>query len=224
VRGIKRILLTASGGPFRQRSLSELANVTPEQAIAHPNWSMGKKISVDSATMMNKGLEVIEAHWLFGVPAAQIEVVIHPQSVVHSMVDYVDGSVIAQLGNPDMRTPIAQALAWPQRISSGVASLNLCEIGRLDFEPLDLKRFPCVALAYRALIEGNNRAAVLNASNEIAVTAFLERRLSFLDISTVISATLDRVESAAANDLAAILEADRCARTAAITECQRRAL
>ena len=223
-RGIKRVVLTASGGPFRNRALSELDDVTPEQAIAHPNWAMGKKISVDSATMMNKGLEVIEAHWLFDVPAAQIEVVIHPQSVVHSMVDYVDGSVIAQLGNPDMRTPIAQALAWPQRISSGVASLDLCAIGRLDFEPLDLQRFPCVALAYRALIEGNNRAAVLNAANEIAVAAFLERRLSFLSISAVISATLDAVESAAANDLAAIFEADRLARLAATEACKRRAL
>lgn len=220
-RGIKRILLTASGGPFRNRALSELADVTPEQAIAHPNWTMGKKISVDSATMMNKGLEVIEAHWLFGVPAAQIEVVIHPQSVVHSMVDYVDGSVIAQLGNPDMRTPIAQALAWPQRISSGVAPLDLCAIGRLDFEPLDLQRFPCVALAYRALNEGNNRAAVLNAANEIAVAAFLERRLSFLNIPTVISATLDAVESVPADDLASILESDRYAREVATIACQR---
>ena len=223
VRGIKRILLTASGGPFRNRTLDELTEVTPEQAIAHPNWSMGKKISVDSATMMNKGLEVIEAHWLFGVPAAQIEVVIHPQSVVHSMVDYVDGWVIAQLGNPDMRTPIAQALAWPERITSGVASLDLCAIGRLDFEPLDLTRFPCVALAYRALLEGNNRAAVLNAANEIAVAAFLQRRLSFIDIPAVISTTLDSVASAAADDLAAILEADRLARVAAEGECRRRA-
>ncbi len=221
-RGIKRVVLTASGGPFRNRALSELVDVTPEQAIAHPNWAMGKKISVDSATMMNKGLEVIEAHWLFDVPAAQIEVVIHPQSVVHSMVDYVDGSVIAQLGNPDMRTPIAQALAWPQRISSGVASLDLCAIGRLDFEPLDLTRFPCVALAYRALIEGNNRATVLNAANEIAVAAFLERRLSFLDISAVISATLDTVAATSADNLPAILEADRMARVIAETECRRR--
>ena len=223
-RGIKRILLTASGGPFRTRALSELADITPEQAIAHPNWTMGRKISVDSATMMNKGLEVIEAHWLFGMPAAQIEVVIHPQSVIHSMVDYVDGSVIAQLGNPDMRTPIAQALAWPQRISSGVTSLDLCAIGRLDFEPVDMTRFPCVALAYRALIEGNNRAAVLNAANEIAVKAFLDRRLSFVDIPVVIRATLDSVAAAAVDDLAAILEADRQGRAAAESECRSRAL
>ena len=223
-RGIKRILLTASGGPFRNRALSELAGITPEQAIAHPNWTMGRKISVDSATMMNKGLEVIEAHWLFGMPAAQIEVVIHPQSVIHSMVDYVDGSVIAQLGNPDMRTPIAHALAWPQRISSGVASLDLCAIGRLDFEPVDLTRFPCVALAYRALIEGNNRAAILNAANEIAVKAFLDRRLSFVDIPVVIRATLDTVAAAAVDDLAAILEADRQGRAAAESECRSRAL
>jgi 1-deoxy-D-xylulose-5-phosphate reductoisomerase len=223
-RGIKRILLTASGGPFRTRAVSDLANVTPEQAVAHPNWTMGRKISVDSATMMNKGLEVIEAHWLFGVPAEQIEVVIHPQSVIHSMVDYVDGSVLAQLGNPDMRTPIANALAWPDRITSGVASLDLCSIGRLDFEPVDLERFPCVALAYRALTEGNNRAAVLNAANEIAVGAFLERRLSFMDIPTVIGATLDTIPSEPALDLEAVLAADESARVIAERECMRLAL
>ena len=222
--GVRKIILTASGGPFRSRLNSELHSVTPDEACAHPNWVMGRKISVDSATMMNKGLEVIEAHWLFGMPAAQIEVVIHPQSVIHSMVDYVDGSVIAQLGNPDMRTPIAQALAWPQRISSGVTSLDLCAIGRLDFEPVDMTRFPCVALAYRALIEGNNRAAVLNAANEIAVKAFLDRRLSFVDIPVVIRATLDSVAAAAVDDLAAILEADRQGRAAAESECRSRAL
>lgn len=223
-RGIKRIVLTASGGPFRMLKSSDLAEVTPEQATAHPNWTMGKKISVDSATMMNKGLEVIEAHWLFGMPAAQIDVVIHPQSVIHSMVDYVDGSVIAQLGNPDMRTPIANALAWPDRVSSGVASLDLCAIGRLDFLPVDLTQFPCVALAYRALEEGNNRAAVLNAANEIAVAAFLDRRLSFLNISAVIQSTLDRVASSPVSDLAAILEADRQGRQMAEMECRSRAL
>ena len=223
-RGIKRILLTASGGPFRTCAVSELANITPEQAIAHPNWTMGRKISVDSATMMNKGLEVIEAHWLFGVPAAQIEIVIHPQSVIHSMVDYVDGSVIAQLGNPDMRTPIAQALAWPERMISGVASLDLCAVGRLDFEPVDLERFPCVPLAYRALSEGNNRAAVLNAANEIAVSAFLDRRLSFVNIPNVIKATLDAVALAAADDLEAVFEADRLAREVAEREYRRLAL
>ncbi len=220
-RGIKRILLTASGGPFRTRTLGELANVTPDQAVAHPNWTMGRKISVDSATMMNKGLEVIEAHWLFGVPADRIDVVIHPQSIVHSMVDYIDGSIIAQLGNPDMRTPIAQALAWPQRISSGVASLDLCALGRLDFEPADMVRFPCLQLAYRALAEGGNRAAVLNAANEVAVAAFLDRRLSFLGISAVIAAALDHVRHAEANDLAAILAADSQGRKAAANEIAR---
>jgi 1-deoxy-D-xylulose-5-phosphate reductoisomerase len=214
-RGIRRILLTASGGPFRTRTPESLIDVTPEQAVAHPNWSMGQKISVDSATMMNKGLEVIEAHWLFDVPADRIEVVIHPQSVIHSMVDYEDGSVLAQLGNPDMRTPIAHAMAWPERIDSGVASLDLCKIGHLDFEPPDMTRFPCLALAYQALRQGGNAPAVLNAANEIAVEAFLQRKLPFPNIASVIVSALESVPSAALPDLAAVMAADQAGRAAA---------
>lgn len=214
-RGIRRILLTASGGPFRTRTPESLIDVTPEQAVAHPNWSMGQKISVDSATMMNKGLEVIEAHWLFDVPADRIEVVIHPQSVIHSMVDYEDGSVLAQLGNPDMRTPIAHAMAWPERIDSGVASLDLCKIGHLDFEPPDMTRFPCLALAYQALRQGGNAPAVLNAANEIAVEAFLQRKLPFPNIASVIVSALESVPSAALPDLAAVMAADQASRAAA---------
>ncbi|NJD33252.1 MAG: 1-deoxy-D-xylulose-5-phosphate reductoisomerase [Betaproteobacteria bacterium] len=211
--GVRRILLTASGGPFRTTALDALTRVTPEQAVAHPNWVMGRKISVDSATMMNKGLEVIEAHWLFNAPADRIEVVIHPQSVIHSLVDYEDGSVLAQLGNPDMRTPIANALAWPQRIDSGVAPLDLFAVGQLNFERPDLARFPCLDLAYRALRAEGNAAAVLNAANEVAVAAFLERRLPFLGIAGLIAATLDAVPQAPLPDLAAVLEADRQGRT-----------
>ncbi|MDP2134343.1 MAG: 1-deoxy-D-xylulose-5-phosphate reductoisomerase [Sulfuritalea sp.] len=213
--GVRRILLTASGGPFRRTPLDALTRITPEQAVAHPNWVMGRKISVDSATMMNKGLEVIEAHWLFSAPADRIEVVIHPQSVIHSLVDYEDGSVLAQLGNPDMRTPIAHALAWPERIESGVAPLDLFAVARLDFERPDLARFPCLDLAYRALRAEGNAAAVLNAANEVAVAAFLERRLPFLGIAGLIEATLDAVPQAVLPDLAAVLEADRQARSAA---------
>ena len=213
--GVRRILLTASGGPFRTLPLEQLQDVTPEQAVAHPNWSMGRKISVDSATMMNKGLEVIEAHWLFDAPAERIEVVIHPQSVIHSLVDYVDGSVLAQLGNPDMRTPIAHALAWPERVDSGVAPLDLFAVARLDFERPDTDRFPCLALAYRALRAGGNAATVLNAANEVAVEAFLERRLGYPGIARVIADTLDAVPQAALPDLDAVLEADRRAREAA---------
>jgi 1-deoxy-D-xylulose-5-phosphate reductoisomerase len=189
--------------------------ITVDEAVAHPNWSMGQKISVDSATMMNKGLEVIEAHWLFNASADQIDVVIHPQSVIHSMVEYVDGSVLAQLGNPDMRTPIAHALAWPERIDSGVSSLDLCRFGRLDFEPPDLVRFPCLALAYEALRAEGNRATVLNAANEVAVEAFLAKRLRFVCIADVVRATLDAVESFPLGDISAVLEADRLAREAA---------
>ncbi len=214
--GVRRILLTASGGPFRNTPLDVLARVTPEQAVAHPNWSMGRKISVDSATMMNKGLEVIEAHWLFNAPADRIDVVIHPQSVIHSLVDYEDGSVLAQLGNPDMRTPIAHALAWPERIDSGVAALDLLAVARLDFERPDLARFPCLDLAYRALRAEGNAAAVLNAANEVAVAAFLDRRLPFLGIAEVIAATLDVVPQAALPDLASVLDADRHARAVAL--------
>jgi len=220
--GVRRILLTASGGPFRTTPLDVLTRVTPEQAVAHPNWSMGRKISVDSATMMNKGLEVIEAHWLFNAPADRIEVVIHPQSVIHSLVDYEDGSVLAQLGNPDMRTPIAHALAWPERIDSGVAPLDLFAVARLDFERPDLTRFPCLDLAYRALRAEGNAAAVLNAANEVAVTAFLDRRLPFLGIAGLIAATLDAVPQAAVPDLAAVLEADRQGRAAAVDILARR--
>ncbi|MBI3094251.1 MAG: 1-deoxy-D-xylulose-5-phosphate reductoisomerase [Rhodocyclales bacterium] len=212
---VRRILLTASGGPFRTTPLAALTAVTPEQAVAHPNWVMGRKISVDSATMMNKGLEVIEAHWLFNAPADRIEVVIHPQSVIHSLVDYADGSVLAQLGNPDMRTPIAHALAWPERIDSGVAPLDLFAVAQLNFERPDLARFPCLELAYRALRAEGNAAAVLNAANEVAVSAFLDRRLSFLGIADLIAATLDAVPPAAVPDLAAVLEADRQGRAAA---------
>ncbi|MDP2825809.1 MAG: 1-deoxy-D-xylulose-5-phosphate reductoisomerase [Sulfuritalea sp.] len=220
--GVRRILLTASGGPFRSTPLDALTRVTPEQAVAHPNWSMGRKISVDSATMMNKGLEVIEAHWLFNAPADRIEVVIHPQSVIHSLVDYEDGSVLAQLGNPDMRTPIAHALAWPERIDSGVAPLDLFAVGQLDFERPDLARFPCLDLAYRALRAEGNAAAVLNAANEVAVTAFLDRRLPFLGIAELIAATLDTVPQTAVPDLAAVLEADRQGRAAAVDLLARR--
>jgi len=213
--GVSRILLTASGGPFRRTSLADLEKVTPDQACAHPNWSMGRKISVDSATMMNKGLEVIEARWLFDATPDQIEVVIHPQSVIHSLVQYVDGSVIAELGNPDMRTPIAHALAYPERIDAGVAPLDLFAVARLDFERPDLERFPCLALAYRALRAGGNAPAVLNAANEVAVEAFLDGRLPFQRIAAVIAATLDAVPLGPADDLAAVLAADAAARVAA---------
>ena len=213
--GVKRILLTASGGPFRGKRLDELEHVSPEQACAHPNWSMGRKISVDSATMMNKGLEVIEACLLFGATGTQVEVVIHPQSVIHSMVEYVDGSVIAQLGNPDMRTPIAHALAYPERIEAGVGSLDLCRIGRLDFEPADLARFPCLRLAYEALQAGGAAPTVLNAANEIAVEAFLAHQLRFTQIHQVIEATLDEVPLSAVPTLESVLYADAIARAAA---------
>lgn len=213
--GVRRILLTASGGPFRTTPVEALSAITPEQAVAHPKWAMGKKISVDSATLMNKGLEVIEAHWLFNAPADKIEVVIHPQSVIHSLVEYADGSVLAQLGNPDMRTPIAHALAWPQRIDSGAATLDLFAVAQLNFERPDRLRFPCLDLAYQALRAGGNAAAILNAANEVAVAAFLDRRLPFLKIADVIAAVLDAVPQDAMADMAAVLEADRQGRVAA---------
>ncbi|MBC9071637.1 1-deoxy-D-xylulose-5-phosphate reductoisomerase [Thauera sp. CAU 1555] len=216
--GVRRILLTASGGPFRSAKLAELDAVTPEQACAHPNWVMGRKISVDSATMMNKGLEVIEAHWLFGAPAERIDVVVHPQSVIHSMVEYADGSVLAQLGNPDMRTPIAHALAWPERIEAGVRSLDLFEIARLTFERPDFERFPCLALAYRALREGGAAAAVLNAANEEAVAAFLDRGLAFRRIADVIAATLERAHGLSVDSLDEVLATDERAREIAREE------
>ncbi|WP_339510714.1 1-deoxy-D-xylulose-5-phosphate reductoisomerase [Pseudomonas sp. RL_15y_Pfl2_60] len=213
--GVRRILLTASGGPFRQTPLEQLARVTPEQACAHPNWSMGRKISVDSASMMNKGLELIEACWLFDAQPAQVEVVIHPQSVIHSLVDYVDGSVLAQLGNPDMRTPISHALAWPERIDSGVAALDLFAVGRLDFEAPDEQRFPCLRLAREAAEQGGTAAAMLNAANEVAVSAFLQRQISFPQIASIIDHVLNSEASTAVTCLETVLAADSRARALA---------
>ena len=213
--GVRRILLTASGGPFRETPLEALANVTPEQACAHPNWSMGRKISVDSASMMNKGLEMIEACWLFDAAPSQVEVVIHPQSVIHSLVDYVDGSVLAQLGNPDMRTPIAHALAWPERVDSGVAPLDLFRVGRLDFQEPDEGRFPCLRLARQAAEAGGSAPAMLNAANEVAVAAFLERRIRFTEIARIIDEVLNREAALAVESLDAVVEADARARVAA---------
>jgi len=211
-KGVRRILLTASGGPFRETPAEQLVGVTPDQACAHPKWSMGRKISVDSATLMNKGLELIEACWLFEATPDQVEVVIHPQSVIHSLVDYVDGSVLAQLGNPDMRTPIAHALAWPERIDSGVTALDLFEIGRLDFERPDEERFPCLRLAREAAQAGGCMPATLNAANEVAVEAFLEGRLGFTEIPLLIEAVLKAVEACPAADLDAVFAADATAR------------
>ena len=205
-------MLTASGGPFRTTALEQLHDVTPDQACAHPNWRMGRKISVDSATMMNKGLEVIEACWLFGAQPAQVEVMLHPQSVIHSLVEYVDGSVLAQLGNPDMRTPIAYALAWPKRISSGVPRLNLVEIAHLDFEEVDFARFPCLQFAYDAMSTGGTTTTILNAANEIAVQAFLQERLRFTYIPKVIETTLSLMSGRAAASVGVILEDDARAR------------
>ena len=213
--GVRRLLLTGSGGPFRTAPLAQLADATPEQACAHPNWNMGRKISVDSATMMNKGLEVIEAHWLFEAPTAAIEVVVHPQSVIHSMVEYRDGSVLAQLGNPDMRTPITHALAWPRRLTSGVAFLDFARLGKLEFQAPDFARFPCLRLAFAALEAGGTAPAVLNAANEVAVQAFLDRRIRFTDIAAVVEHALERVPTGAAEELAAILAGDSQARTVA---------
>jgi len=210
--GVRRILLTASGGPFRGRKAADLAAITPEQACAHPNWRMGRKISVDSATLMNKGLEVIEAHHLFRAPAERIEVVVHPQSVVHSLVEYADGSVLGQFGNPDMRTAIAYALAWPQRIDAGVSALDLIKIARLDFEAPDLDTFRCLRLAYEALAAGGQATIVLNAANEEAVAAFLDGRLPFLAIAGTIEHCLGLARTEAASDLATVLDADLTAR------------
>ena len=213
--GVARIVLTASGGPFLNRAVETLLDVTPDEACKHPNWSMGRKISVDSATMMNKGLEVIEAHWLFGAPAERIDVVIHPQSVIHSMVSYVDGSVLAQLGNPDMRTPIAHALAYPDRIESGVAQLDLTELAALQFHKPDTGRFPCLSLAFDALRAGGTAPAVLNAANEVAVDAFLERRIGFRDIDRVVGRVMEASTPGAASGIDAVLDADARARDAA---------
>jgi 1-deoxy-D-xylulose-5-phosphate reductoisomerase len=213
--GVRRILLTASGGPFRNTSLADLRNVTPDQACAHPNWVMGRKISVDSASMMNKGLEVIEAHWLFNASADDIQVVIHPQSVIHSLVEYIDGSVLAQLGNPDMRTPIAYGLAYPERIDSGVAPLDLFKVATMNFTAPDFERFPCLALAYQALRTAGTAPAVLNAANEIAVEAFLNQQISFLSIPQVIEEVLNTLPVNAVVGLDDVLDADDSARRAA---------
>ena len=213
--GVERILLTASGGPFRDMPAGQLVDVTPAQACAHPNWSMGRKISVDSATMMNKGLEIIEACWLFDTSPDRIQVVVHPQSVIHSMVQYTDGSVLAQLGNPDMRTPIAHALAWPERMQSGVDPLDIFAIARLDFEPPAPERFPCLRLAYRAAADGGTAPAVLNAANEVAVAAFLEGRIGFTTIGRIVEHTMDALppEPVDGDGLDHVLEIDARARS-----------
>ena len=212
---VARIILTASGGPFRTASPEVLRTVTPAQALAHPNWSMGPKISIDSATLMNKGLEVIEARWLFAVDPEQIEVVVHPQSIVHSLVEFRDGSVVAQMGIPDMRIPIAYALSYPERLDLGLARLNLAQCGGLVFEPPDEERFPALRLACDALTAGGVKPAVLNAANEVAVAAFLDSRITFAAIAAIVAAALDQVAQADDLDLQAILDADRAARTVA---------
>ena len=216
--GIEKILLTASGGPFLNRSPDELHKVTPDDACKHPNWEMGRKISVDSATMMNKGLELIEACWLFNTPADQIDVVIHPQSVIHSMVSYNDGSVLAQLGSPDMRTPIAYGLAWPNRIQSGVKALDLFEIAELRFQKPDLGQFPCLALAKWAADQRGHLPIVLNAANEVAVDAFLNEQIAYSSIAKVVESTMKTLQSAGGgDDIASILEIDAQARQVART-------
>lgn len=210
--GVRRLLLTASGGPFRETALADLAKVTPAQACAHPNWSMGQKISVDSATMMNKGLELIEACWLFDAKPQQVEIVVHPQSVIHSLVDYVDGSVLAQLGNPDMRTPIAHALAWPDRIESGVSPLDLYQLARMDFYEPDLERFACLKLARDAAEQGGTAPAILNAANEVAVEGFLAGQIGFLAIAHLIETVLQQLAVQSVTNLQTVLTADQQAR------------
>lgn len=210
--GVRRLLLTASGGPFRETALADLAKVTPAQACAHPNWSMGQKISVDSATMMNKGLELIEACWLFDAKPQQVEIVVHPQSVIHSLVDYVDGSVLAQLGNPDMRTPIAHALAWPDRIESGVSPLDLYQLARMDFYEPDLERFACLKLARDAAEQGGTAPAILNAANEVAVAGFLAGQIGFLAIAHLIETVLQQLAVQSVTNLQTVLTADQQAR------------
>ncbi|MFL9711498.1 1-deoxy-D-xylulose-5-phosphate reductoisomerase [Methylobacillus sp. Pita1] len=214
--GVRRILLTASGGPFRKASVAELMAVTPAQALNHPNWVMGPKITIDSATLMNKGLEVIEAHWLFNAPAEKIEVVVHPQSVIHSMVEYVDGSVLAQMGNPDMRTPIAYGLGYPERLEAGVNALDLFKVGRLDFEAPDTSRFPCLRLAFDALRHGGTAPAILNAANEVAVDAFLNGNIGFQDIPRLIEAVLTAMDIEAVSSVSQLVEADSLARSHAM--------
>lgn len=211
-RAVEKIILTASGGPFLNRDMASLKSVTPEEAVKHPNWDMGQKISIDSATMMNKGLEVIEAYHLFPISAGQIEVVIHPQSVIHSMVQYCDGSVLAQLGSPDMRTPIAYSLAWPDRMKAPVERLSLPEIGKLTFEEPCLERFPCLALAVQSLQEGGAAPAILNAANEVAVQAFLDKKIGFMDISSVVQESLIKADMKAPQSLSMVFEIDKKAR------------
>lgn len=215
--GIRKILLTASGGPFRTSTKEELKHVTPKEALRHPNWIMGKKITIDSATMMNKGLEVIEACWLFDIPALDIEVVIHPQSIIHSLVEYVDGSTLAQLGNPDMRTPIAYALSHPERIESGVLGLDLIKTKRLDFEAPDLDKFPCLGLAYKALQMGKNAPTILNAANEVAVDAFLNESITFNQIAELIEFCMNTIESQTLDSIEIVLEADSKTRQLALS-------
>ena len=219
--GVKRILLTGSGGPFRTADVESLYLVTPEQACAHPTWDMGRKISVDSATMMNKGLEFIEACWLFNAAPNEIEIVVHPQSIVHSMVEYIDGSILAQLGQPDMRTPIAHALAWPERMTSGVESLDLFSVGRLDFEKPDFVRFPCLRLATEAIQQGGTCATILNAANEVAVEKFLDNSIRFIDIPVVIENVLSLCNSDTADNLNKVIEADEKARAQAKIEIEK---
>ena len=216
--GVRKLLLTASGGPFRTFTAEQLATVTPEQAVRHPNWNMGPKISVDSATLMNKGLELIEACWLFSVPPSLIDVVVHPQSVLHSMVEYDDGSVLAQLGTPDMKTPIACALAWPERIDSGARRLDFTRLAGLDFEAPDETRFPCLRLAREAMQTGGTATAVLNAANEVAVAAFLDHRLDFPGIPVVVAETLARVAAPACTDVDAVMAVDAAARRVATAQ------
>jgi 1-deoxy-D-xylulose-5-phosphate reductoisomerase len=219
--GVERIILTASGGPFRTREPATLVDVTPDEACAHPNWVMGRKISVDSATMMNKGLEVIEAHWLFGLSAERIEVLIHPQSVIHSMVAYADGSVLAQLGNPDMRTPIAHALAYPERIVSGVPSLDLAAIASLTFEKPNAERFPCLRLAFEALDQAGTASAALNAANEIAVEAFLARQIRFSSIAAVVESVVSAMSHGEVTSLDEVMATDAMARRMATQQLER---
>jgi 1-deoxy-D-xylulose-5-phosphate reductoisomerase len=215
--GIRKILLTASGGPFRTLSKEELLHVTPKQALKHPNWIMGQKITIDSATMMNKGLEIIEAFWLFDIPASAIEVIIHPQSIIHSLVEYIDGSTLAQLGNPDMRTPIAYALSHPERIESGVSGLDLIKTKRLDFEVPDLNKFPCLALAYKALIMGHNAPTILNAANEIAVEAFLNESIRFNQIAVLIEFCMNTIKSQPLDSIDTVLDVDKKTRDLALS-------
>lgn len=214
--GIKKILLTGSGGPFRELPVEQFANVTPAQAVAHPNWEMGKKISVDSATMMNKGLELIEACWLFNTDSDKVQIVLHPQSIIHSMVEYVDGSVLAQLGQPDMRTPIAHALAWPERIESGVNSLDLINMGHLDFTEPDMQRYPCLALAKEAMRQGGTATTILNAANEIAVQAFLDNELSFIEIAKTVEYALEQITVEVAASIEKVVKVDEQARVVAL--------